>query len=144
MPITLLRCDSPDSARAVHEVEVFGPVCTLMPYESPAHAFDLAGRGGGSLVASVFTGDDAFAADAAIGLAANHGRVLIVDESVGAASTGHGTVMPMLVHGGPGRAGGGEELGGLRGLRLYHQRVAVQGRLDRLEALTSAAAEVSF
>jgi 3,4-dehydroadipyl-CoA semialdehyde dehydrogenase len=143
-PITLLRCDSPDSAKAVHEVEVFGPVCTLMPYESAAHAFDLAGRGGGSLVASVFSGDDAFAADAAIGLAANHGRVLIIDESVGEASTGHGNVMPMCVHGGPGRAGGGEELGGVRGLRLYHQRVAVQGRLDRLEALIGAAAEVSF
>ncbi|MCH8188028.1 MAG: hypothetical protein IIB66_04870 [Proteobacteria bacterium] len=105
---------------------------------------DVIRRGGGSLVASVFTGDDAFAADAAMGLAATHGRVLIVDETVGEASTGHGNVMPMLVHGGPGRAGGGEELGGLRGLRLYHQRVAVQGRLDRLEALTSAAAEVSF
>lgn len=142
--VTLLRCDSPDAAKAVHEVEVFGPVCTLMPYESPAHAIDLAGRGGGSLVASVFTGDDVFAADATIGLAANHGRVLVIDEQVGEASTGHGNVMPMLVHGGPGRAGGGEELGGLRGLRLYHQRVAVQGRLDRLEALTAAAAEVSF
>ncbi len=143
-PLTLLRCDSPDSAEAVHNVEVFGPVCTLMPYASADQAFDLAGRGGGSLVASVFTGDDAFAAEATLGLAANHGRVLVIDEKVGEASTGHGNVMPMCVHGGPGRAGGGEELGGLRGLRLYHQRVAVQGRLDRLEALTSAAAEVSF
>ena len=105
---------------------MFGSVCTLMPYESPEQAFAWSGRGGGSLVASVFTGDDAFAADAAMGLAATHGRVLIVDETVGEASTGHGNVMPMLVHGGPGRAGGGEELGGLRGVRLYHQRVAVE------------------
>jgi 3,4-dehydroadipyl-CoA semialdehyde dehydrogenase len=143
-PLTLLRCDSPGSAKAVHEVEVFGPVCTLMPYANADEAFDLSARGGGSLVASVFTGDDAFAADATLALAASHGRVLVIDEQVGAASTGHGTVMPMLVHGGPGRAGGGEELGGVRGLRLYHQRAAVQGRLDRLEALTAAAAEVSF
>jgi 3,4-dehydroadipyl-CoA semialdehyde dehydrogenase len=141
---TLLRCDDPGSAKAVHSVEAFGPACTLMPYDSPDQAIALAARGGGSLAASVFTGDDKFAADAALGLAASHGRVLIVDEKVGKSSTGHGIVMPMCVHGGPGRAGGGEELGGIRGLRFYHQRLAVQGRLDRLQALAANAAEVSL
>lgn len=140
---TLLRCDDPKGARAVHEVEVFGPVSTLMPYDNAADAYRLAGLGGGSLAASVFTGDDDFAADATLGLAPNHGRVLVVDESIGKSSTGHGIVMPMCVHGGPGRAGGGEELGGLRGLRFYHQRVAVQGRADRLESLTANAAELT-
>lgn len=137
---TLLRCDTPEAARAVHAVEVFAPVCTLMPYDTPEAACDLAGRGGGSLVASVFTGDDDFAAAAVLGLAPRHGRVLVVDESVGKSQTGHGIVMPMCLHGGPGRAGGGAELGGLRGLRFYHQRLAVQGRLDRLEALAAGAA----
>ena len=142
VPPTLLRCDDPKGARAVHEVEAFGPVCTLMPYDDAREAFDLAGRGGGSLTASVFTADDAFATEAALGLGANHGRVLVVDESIGKSQTGHGIVMPMCVHGGPGRAGGGEELGGLRGLRFYHQRLAVQGRADWLKALAEGAAEI--
>ncbi|HEX7007841.1 MAG TPA: 3,4-dehydroadipyl-CoA semialdehyde dehydrogenase [Alphaproteobacteria bacterium] len=141
---TLLRCDDPASATAVHSVEAFGPACTLMPYDSAEQAITLAARGGGSLAASVFTADDKFAADAALGLAASHGRVLVVDDKVGKSSTGHGIVMPSCVHGGPGRAGGGEELGGLRGLRFYHQRLAVQGRLDRLQALAANAAEVSL
>jgi 3,4-dehydroadipyl-CoA semialdehyde dehydrogenase len=141
---TLLRCDDPEDARAVHEVEAFGPVSTVMPYGSAEEAFALAGRGGGSLAASVFTGDDAFAVQAATGLGAHHGRVLIIDDSVGKSSTGHGIVMPMCVHGGPGRAGGGEELGGLRGLRFYHQRLAVQGKLARLQAIADGAAEVSL
>jgi 3,4-dehydroadipyl-CoA semialdehyde dehydrogenase len=115
-----------------------------MPYGTTGDAFALAARGGGSLVASVFTGDDAFAAEAALALAPTHGRVLVVDEKVGALQTGHGIVMPMTVHGGPGRAGGGEELGGTRGLRFYHQRTAVQARLDRLQALGTAAAEVTL
>ncbi|MGE5145463.1 MAG: aldehyde dehydrogenase family protein, partial [Candidatus Eiseniibacteriota bacterium] len=141
---TLLRCDDPASAKAVHSVEAFGPACTLMPYDSAEQAIALAAKGGGSLAASVFTGDDKFAADAALGLASSHGRVLIIDEKVGKSSTGHGIVMPMCVHGGPGRAGGGEELGGLRGLRFYHQRLAVQGRLDRLQAIAASAADVSL
>ena len=138
---TLLQCDDPRGAKAVHEIEVFGPVCTIMPYHGAAEAYDLAARGGGSLVASLFTGDDAFATEATLALAPHHGRVLVVDEKVGASQTGHGIVMPMTTHGGPGRAGGGEELGGTRGLRFYHQRTAVQGRLDRLQALGAAAAE---
>ena len=143
VPPTLLRCDHPKDARAVHEVEAFGPVCTLMPYGNAQEAYDLAGRGGGSLTASVFTADEAFAAEATLGLGANHGRVLVVDESIGKSQTGHGIVMPMCVHGGPGRAGGGEELGGLRGLRFYHQRLAVQGRGDWLKAMAEGAAEIA-
>ena len=142
VPPTLLRCDHPKDARAVHEVEAFGPVCTLMPYGNAQEAYDLAGRGGGSLTASVFTADEAFAAEATLGLGANHGRVLVVDESIGKSQTGHGIVMPMCVHGGPGRVGGGEELGGLRGLRFYHQRLAIQGRVDWLKALAEGAAEI--
>ena len=141
VPPTLLRCDDPAGAQAVHEVEAFGPVCTVMPYGDPAEAFALAARGAGSLAASVFTGDQAFAVKAVFGLGAHHGRVLVVDDSVGKSQTGHGNVMPMCVHGGPGRAGGGEELGGLRGLAFYHQRLAVQGRKDWLEGLAESAAE---
>ncbi len=138
---TLLRCDKPAEARVVHEVEAFGPVSTLMPYDGAEQAFALARKGGGSLAASVFTADQAFAADAVLGVGSAHGRVLVVDESVGKSQTGHGIVMPMCVHGGPGRAGGGEELGGLRALRFYHQRLAVQGRADWLKGLADGAAE---
>jgi 3,4-dehydroadipyl-CoA semialdehyde dehydrogenase len=139
---TLLRCDAPAEAKAVHEIEVFGPATTLMPYDSPEQAFALAARGGGSLVASVFTADDAFAQQAVLGLGASHGRVMVIDDAVGKLQTGHGIVMPMCVHGGPGRAGGGEELGGLRGLRFYQQRFAVQGNKTRMAALAAGAAEV--
>lgn len=139
---TLLRHDKPSEGRAVHDVEAFGPVATLMPYDSNDQAFALAARGGGSLVASVFTGDGGFAADAVLGIGPYHGRVLLVDNSVGKAQTGHGIVMPMCLHGGPGRAGGGAELGGLRGLSFYHQRLAVQGRVDWLQGLSEGAAEV--
>lgn len=144
IPPTLLHCDDPAGAKAVHEVEVFDPVCTVMPYDGSDDAIDLAARGGGSLVASIFSADDDFATAATLGIAPDHGRVLIIDEAVAEANTGHGIVMPMCVHGGPGRAGGGEELGGSRGLRFYHQRVAVQGRLDRLEALAANAAEATL
>lgn len=144
VPPTLLRAKSPREGKAIHEVEVFGPVCTVMPYASAADAYSLAARGGGSLAASVFTGDDAFAADAALGIAAVHGRILIIDAKVAEANTGHGIVMPMCVHGGPGRAGGGEELGGKRGLRFYHQRVAVQASTARLDQLAAGAAEAAL
>ncbi len=140
---TLLRCDDPEGATAVHEVEAFGPVSTLMPYTSAEEAFALAGAGGGSLVASVFTANDLFAQNAVLGLGDSHGRVLVIDEAVGKLSTGHGIVMPMCVHGGPGRAGGGEELGGLRGLRFYQQRLAMQGNKDRVMALADAAVEIA-
>ncbi|MEX0730223.1 MAG: 3,4-dehydroadipyl-CoA semialdehyde dehydrogenase [Aquisalimonadaceae bacterium] len=139
-PPTLLRSDDPDTGRAVHEVEVFGPVATLIPYRDGDHAVALAARGGGSLVASVFTGDDAFATAAALGIGAFHGRVAIVNEPVIKSNPGHGVVMPQCIHGGPGRAGGGEELGGQRALRFYHQRTAVQASLERLQAMQAGAA----
>jgi 3,4-dehydroadipyl-CoA semialdehyde dehydrogenase len=139
-PVTLLRCDDPDGAKSVHEVEVFGPVATLMPYESSGHAFALAARGKGSLVASVFTADGDFALEAATTLGPWHGRLALVDGETARANPGHGVVMPQCAHGGPGRAGGGEELGGLRALRFYHQRTAIQAGGERLETLRARAA----
>lgn len=123
----LLYCDRPDAATAVHEVEAFGPVATVMPYETTAQAVALARRGGGSLVASVFTDDADFARDAVAGLAPWHGRVMFGNRLSAKSSTGHGSPLPMLVHGGPGRAGGGEELGGMRAVKHYMQRTALQG-----------------
>src|SRR5579862_1232055 len=131
---TLLLCRDAGAARAVHSVEAFGPVCTLVAYESPAEAVALARRGGGSLVASVFSADDALAAQMALGLAPFHGRVLVVNRHCAKESTGHGSPLPHLVHGGPGRAGGGEEMGGIRGVMHYLQRTAVQGTPDVITA----------
>jgi oxepin-CoA hydrolase/3-oxo-5,6-dehydrosuberyl-CoA semialdehyde dehydrogenase len=126
-----------DSARgAVHDVEPFGPVCTVLPYGGVDEAVDLARLGKGSLVVSVFTPDAGEAGRLALGLGAHHGRVLLVDERCGKTQTGHGSPMPHLVHGGPGRAGGGEELGGIRSVHHHLQRVAVQGSPDTLSALT--------
>jgi 3,4-dehydroadipyl-CoA semialdehyde dehydrogenase len=144
VPITLLRCDDPMAAKSVHEIEVFGPVATILPYKDEAQAFALAAKGGGSLTASVFTGDDVFAARAVQTLSPSHGRVLVINQAVAQANTGHGNVMPQCVHGGPGRAGGGEELGGYRGMRFYHQRSAIQASLDRLNALKEYGAEVTL
>lgn len=144
VPPTLLRCDAPNEAKAVHDIEVFGPVSTLMPYGDKTEGFHLAARGLGSLAGSVFTGDDDFAAEAALALGPSHGRVLIVNEAIGKSQTGHGIVMPQCVHGGPGRAGGGEELGGTRGLRFYHQRSALQADLGRLIKIKEQGATVTF
>jgi 3,4-dehydroadipyl-CoA semialdehyde dehydrogenase len=135
---TLLKLEGPGSA--VHDTEVFGPCATIIPYRHEADAFALAGRGGGSLVASVYGEDRDFLARAVVALGASHGRVLAVDPSIVDAHTGHGNVMPQCHHGGPGRAGNGAELGGLAGLRLYHQRVAVQGSTDLLATLQAQAA----
>ena len=131
----LLVCREPLKAKTVHETEVFGPVATLMPYESDEQLFDLVRRGGGSLVSSVFTNDDNFMIEAVQQLGTTHGRLLFVDDSISRSHTGHGNVMPMCIHGGPGRAGGGQELGGLRGLNFYHARTAVQANLARVTAL---------
>jgi oxepin-CoA hydrolase/3-oxo-5,6-dehydrosuberyl-CoA semialdehyde dehydrogenase len=120
----------------IHDVEAFGPVVTVLPYEGVDEAVDLARLGRGSLVTSVFTPDRGEATTLALGLAAHHGRVLVVDERCGRTQTGHGSPMPHLVHGGPGRAGGGEELGGMRSVHHHLQRVAVQGSPDTLTALT--------
>lgn len=122
--------------QTIHDVEAFGPVCTVLPYQGLDEAVDLARLGRGSLVASVFTPDAGEARTLVLGLAAHHGRVLVVDERCGKTSTGHGSPMPHLVHGGPGRAGGGEELGGMRGVHHHLQRIAVQGSPDALTALT--------
>lgn len=133
-PMVLVSNDP--KARAVHEVEPFGPVATLIPYDDLNDAIDLVGQGGGSLVTSVFTKSPVEARELALGIAPFNGRVLVVDERCGKTSTGHGSPMPHLVHGGPGRAGGGEELGGIRAVMHYLQRTAIQGSPDILTAVT--------
>ena len=123
---TLLGVDDADTAARVHETEVFGPVATLIPYRNADDAWQLVRRGQGSLVVSLYGSDEAALASAAMELAAFHGRVHAVSPEVVGTHTGHGNVMPQSLHGGPGRAGGGEELGGLRALHFYHRRLAVQ------------------
>ncbi len=123
----LLRCDSPITARKVHQVEAFGPVSTLMPYDDLDDAIALCNRGEGSLVMSLFTHDPSVAREFALGAGAWHGRIAIINRDCAKESTGHGSPLPVLVHGGPGRAGGGEELGGVRGVKHYMQRTAIQG-----------------
>jgi len=142
VPPTLLKLNR-SAGDIVHELEVFGPVATVVPYRDKQDAFALARRGGGSLAASVFSSDTAFLSEAASALGTTHGRVLLVDPAIGDSHTGHGIVLPSLLHGGPGRAGGGEELGGLHGLWFYHQRVAVQGSAATLSALSAQAADPS-
>ncbi len=132
---TLLGTREPDAAARVHDTEVFGPVATLVAYRDLPHALALAERGQGSLVASVYGSDPAALGAAAATLAASHGRVHVVSPDVAASHTGHGNVMPQSLHGGPGRAGGGEELGGLRALNFYHRRAAVQASTAVLDAL---------
>lgn len=123
----LLRADDPWGSPAVHDVEPFGPVSTVMPYQDLDDAVALANRGMGSLALSLFTYDQAVAEDFVLGAGAYHGRMLILDRTSAKESTGHGSPLPVLVHGGPGRAGGGEEMGGVRGVAHYMQRTALQG-----------------
>jgi oxepin-CoA hydrolase / 3-oxo-5,6-dehydrosuberyl-CoA semialdehyde dehydrogenase len=134
----LLRCDQPGKAHLVHEIEPFGPVATLMPYRDLDDAVALVNRGKGSLVMSLFTHDPAVAREIISGAAAFHGRLLIVDRDCAKESTGHGSPLPLLVHGGPGRAGGGEEMGGLRGVFHYMQRTALQGSPRMIAATTNS------
>ena len=136
MQPVLLRCAQPLEARVVHSAEAFGPVATLMPYDSLDDVVSLVAKGEGSLVASLFTYDPAVADTVIFGIASYHGRLLVIDRDSASGSTGHGSPLPGLVHGGPGRAGGGEELGGLRGVFHFMQRTAVQGGPGRLAALT--------
>ncbi|WP_417509234.1 phenylacetic acid degradation bifunctional protein PaaZ [Microbacterium sp.] len=131
----LLRFDD-THADAVHEVEAFGPVASLITYDTVAEASDIVARGGGSLVTSVATHDPSFATEIMTGVAAWNGRVLFLDRDDARSSTGHGSPMPGLVHGGPGRAGGGEELGGIRAVLHHMQRTAVQGSPEMLTAIT--------
>ena len=135
---TLLGTRDPDSADVVHRTEVLGPVSTLMPYRNLDHALTLIRRGEGSLVASVYGADPATLAQAGTALADSHGRVHVISPAVAATHTGHGNVMPHSLHGGPGRAGGGEELGGLRALGFYHRRSAVQADASVLDAIAAA------
>lgn len=132
----LLYCDRPFAAAAVHDVEAFGPVSTVMPYEDIDEAVALAARGKGSLVSSLFTDDPGVAQAAVLGLAPHHGRVLVGNRASAKSSTGHGSPLAPLVHGGPGRAGGGEEMGGMRGVKHYMQRTAIQGSPRMLAAVT--------
>ena len=132
---TLLGAPDADAATRVHDTEVFGPVATLLPYRDMAHAVALVKRGQGSLVASLYGGDAGALAGTALELAASHGRVHVISPEVGTLHTGHGNVMPQSLHGGPGRAGGGEELGGVRALNFYHRRSAVQASTSVLAAL---------
>ncbi len=134
----LIDCPDPLSARFAHTTEAFGPVSTLMPYDTLDQAVELVGRGEGSLVASLYTYDSDVAVTVSLGIAPFHGRLLIVDRDCGREQTGHGAPLPGLVHGGPGRAGGGEELGGLRGVFHYMQRTALQGSPKRLASLTQS------
>jgi 3,4-dehydroadipyl-CoA semialdehyde dehydrogenase len=135
-----------DAARAnlVHDVEVFGPVASLIPYQRPAEAFALVARGRGSLVSSLVSADASFAREAALAMAPYNGRVLVLDESVRKANPGHGVVVPSCIHGGPGRAGGGEELGGLRGLWFYLQKTALQAPEGMLRELAQSAATLAL
>ena len=131
----LLRADDPELAQP-HEVEAFGPVSTLMPYDDVEHVIRLAARGQGSLVGSVVTADADFAREVVLGAGAWHGRMLVLDRDDAKESTGHGSPLPALVHGGPGRAGGGEEMGGMRAVLHHMQRTAVQGSPKVLAAIT--------
>lgn len=135
MSPVLLRCDTPWAAPRIHATEAFGPVSTLMPYTDLADAVALCREGQGSLVMSLFTYDPQVAIAVIDGAAAFHGRVLIADRDCARESTGHGSPLPGLVHGGPGRAGGGEEMGGLRGMSHYMQRTALQGSPRMLAAI---------
>jgi oxepin-CoA hydrolase/3-oxo-5,6-dehydrosuberyl-CoA semialdehyde dehydrogenase len=135
-PTMLLYNDRPFERSAPHDVEAFGPVNTIMPYASIDEAIALAKLGKGSLVGSLFTADDNTARQVALGTAAYHGRLMLVNRHSAKESTGHGSPMPQLVHGGPGRAGGGEEMGGVRGVLHYMQRTAIQGSPQTVASVT--------
>ena len=132
----LFRNDEPFVKTACHDIEAFGPVATIMPYKEMDDAIDLAKLGKGSLVSSIVTPDNQEARDYVVGAASMHGRILVLNEHCAKESTGHGSPMPLLTHGGPGRAGGGEEMGGKRGVLHYLQRTAIQGHPTTITAIT--------
>lgn len=136
MSPVLLRCDTPWNAPKIHSVEAFGPVSTLMPYKDLQDAVRLCNEGLGSLVMSLFTHDPQVARDVVLGAASFHGRIAMINRDNSKESTGHGSPLPTMVHGGPGRAGGGEELGGIRGIKHYMQRTALQGTSELITAAT--------
>jgi 3,4-dehydroadipyl-CoA semialdehyde dehydrogenase len=129
-----------DASDRVHDTEVFGPVATLLPYRDLTHALALVRRGQGSLVCSLYGSNNQALAQTAAELSSSHGRVHIISPDVAAQHTGHGNVMPQSLHGGPGRAGGGEELGGLRALNFYHRRASIQASTDVLALLQTSPA----
>ncbi len=141
---TLLSCTNGLHAKYVHDVEVFGPVATLVAYDDLEDLIAITRRGLGSLVASVFSNDASFTRDTVLGIGDLHGRVLVVDSTVGNQHTGHGNVVPSCLHGGPGRAGGGEELAGLRALLLYHRRFVVQGPANCISELSGSCADTTL
>ncbi|WP_378178401.1 phenylacetic acid degradation bifunctional protein PaaZ [Aquimarina sp. SS2-1] len=132
----LMRQDNPFQNTNVHEIEAFGPVSTIMPYDTLDDAITLSQMGKGSLVSSIFTYDDQIAKEYVVGAASHHGRILVGNRENAKQSTGHGSPLPMLTHGGPGRAGGGEEMGGMRGIKHYMQRCAIQGTPTTLTEVT--------
>lgn len=133
----LLHCERPLEATTPHSVEAFGPVATVLPYGSFGEAAELARRGEGSLAGSIFTNDDEVARELVLEAAPFHGRLLLINRHCAGESTGHGSPLPHLVHGGPGRAGGGEELGGVRAVAHYMQRTALQGSPQTISAITN-------
>lgn len=132
----LLRNDRPFQQTGTHEIEAFGPVSTMMPYQDMDEAIELARKGKGSLCSSIVTFDDKIAREYVVNAATHHGRILVLNRESAKESTGHGSPMPLLVHGGPGRAGGGEEMGGMRGVKHYMQRCAIQGTPTTLSHIT--------
>src|SRR6266849_6779411 len=141
---TRLGCKNGLDAKYVHDVEVVGPAATVVAYDSLENLIAIARRGLGSLVISVFSNDPGFVQNVVLGIGDLHGRILVVDSSVGNQHTGHGNVVPSCLHGGPGRAGGGEELAGLRALLLYHRRFVVQGPSGQLAELAGLSADTSL
>ncbi len=135
-PLLLLN-EKPFQSNEVHEVEAFGPVSTIMPYKNMDEAIELSKKGKGSLCSSIVTADDTIARKYVLGAATHHGRLLVLNAECAKESTGHGSPLPLLVHGGPGRAGGGEEMGGIRGVKHYMQRVALQGSPTTITAITN-------
>ena len=132
----LLRENDPFKNRSVHEIEAFGPVSTMMPYKNMDEAIELAQMGKGSLCCSIATYNDDTAREFVVGAASHHGRILVLNRENAKQSTGHGSPLPTLIHGGPGRAGGGEEMGGMRGIKHYLQRCAVQGTPTTISKIT--------
>jgi oxepin-CoA hydrolase/3-oxo-5,6-dehydrosuberyl-CoA semialdehyde dehydrogenase len=134
----LLRNTDPFEAAAVHDIECFGPVSTIMPYKDLQEAVQLTKKGKGSLCCSLVTADNQLATEFVVNAATHHGRILVLNQACAKESTGHGSPLPLLVHGGPGRAGGGEEMGGVRGVKHYMQRTAIQGSPTTITAITQS------
>jgi len=137
LPPIVFYNDDPFRKTACHDIEAFGPVSTIMPYQSLEDAIELSKMGKGSLVSSIVTADDRIAREYVLEAASMHGRILVLNNDCAKESTGHGSPMPMLIHGGPGRAGGGEEMGGKRGVLHYLQRTAIQGSPTTISAITN-------